>query len=348
VSYVHYDQVRQFSGAKGPARLVFFVIASYMDDESKCWPSLATIARDAFMGRTQTVEAIGKLVESGEVRLLRSKGGRSESGSGCSNVYQLTGQWNVPEIRTVRKPEPIGIPNRSETRLPNVPEKPKERAGNPATIHQEPSVEPPIQTPCIPLAEEPHSKAAVPPLEETAHAASPVPSPAECLEAMKVEWRANGLHKTERSSQGWSGNKIEKQVAEVVKEAGGIQRLQIAIRAYAQKLKSSDGWQKGAQQFSTFFGPGKATWKEYVAEDDTSAALGTHEAHEQWCRWFYSMTQEQQEAYWESLPSANPMPEKSDKPRSVFPLVNKTAMNKTRERLGLPLRDYDSLEQAAQ
>lgn len=92
------------------------------------------------------------------------------------------------------------------------------------------------------------------------------------FKAVKAAWKDAGLDRTEnaweaRGSQGYSSKGTPESVIRIAK-AEGIDRLCQSIYLYRAKLidnfQYNGGRQQAAQAFSTFFGPSKATWREFI------------------------------------------------------------------------------------
>lgn len=140
MSYQHVDLVLSNSGLRGPARFVLSVLASYMDDEGKCWPSFDTLAKKCNVCRSQIAVAVKRVVESGEVELLRAGGGNAP------NLYRLTENWSNASLESHTRPATrtrLENHTRLEIQMPTRPVLHVDPSGFPDTNHQEPPVEPP-------------------------------------------------------------------------------------------------------------------------------------------------------------------------------------------------------------
>jgi hypothetical protein len=133
------------SAARGSARLVLVVLADRADENGRCWPGLADIARRSGLETERAVRrALAKLVRLGEVTI--DPGG----GRGRTNVYTLRLPAPGPETRTGAQGfSPAGTPPRGAENpcaprakpLRAAPPNPDKRAGG---THSEPTVEPTV------------------------------------------------------------------------------------------------------------------------------------------------------------------------------------------------------------
>ena len=81
--------VLHHSKSKGTAKLVLLGIANHEGDGG-AWPSVATLMRYANMDRRSVQRAIQKLVEIGELQVLKQKGGNEMTHSALRpNLYRV-------------------------------------------------------------------------------------------------------------------------------------------------------------------------------------------------------------------------------------------------------------------
>jgi hypothetical protein len=81
--------VLHHSKSKGTAKLVLLGIANHEGDGG-AWPSVATLMRYANMDRRNVQRAIQKLVEMGELQVLKQKGGNDMTNSALRpNLYRV-------------------------------------------------------------------------------------------------------------------------------------------------------------------------------------------------------------------------------------------------------------------
>jgi Helix-turn-helix domain len=71
--------VLQHSRAKGVTRLVLISLANHANDQSMCWPSQRTIAREAGIGKGTVSLAIDRLLEMGELTIVLKGGSHSST-----------------------------------------------------------------------------------------------------------------------------------------------------------------------------------------------------------------------------------------------------------------------------
>jgi len=83
------------------------------------------------------------------------------------------------------------------------------------------------------------------------------------LQALRSVWEHCELHRSNRASQGWSGKGIQKRIGTLLK-VNCIEELQDSIRRYAARIQQDERWQDYAVQFSTFFGPKKEVYLEFL------------------------------------------------------------------------------------
>jgi hypothetical protein len=81
--------------------LVYLALAKHADGEGVCWPSMATIARVARVGRSKAFEAVKHLEARGYIR--RTARFRPDGGV-TSNVYQLLQMKVEPPVQNVDGP----------------------------------------------------------------------------------------------------------------------------------------------------------------------------------------------------------------------------------------------------
>lgn len=97
--------VLERSPTRGSARLVLLVLADRANDDGVCWPSVADTARRAALSERQTRRLLGKLQRIGELRVLRSGGGRRRDGAGSTNRVLLTAGRSAAELdRLIAEP----------------------------------------------------------------------------------------------------------------------------------------------------------------------------------------------------------------------------------------------------
>lgn len=68
------------------AKTVLLVLTSYADERGECWPSLATIAKNASCSRRKVIYALKTLSQRGLVTIQRRK---SSDGDADSNLYRV-------------------------------------------------------------------------------------------------------------------------------------------------------------------------------------------------------------------------------------------------------------------
>jgi len=114
-------------------------------------------------------------------------------------------------------------------------------------------------------------------------------TPDSPLAQLKRQWIEEGLDKTERASQGWLGNAIEKRIASLLTEIPPgrtspptLAELKATIHAYALKIKQRQDWRVGAVMFSTFFGPQKRLWLEFLQGVSIGAAPARRHSWDEW------------------------------------------------------------------
>lgn len=83
------------------------------------------------------------------------------------------------------------------------------------------------------------------------------------IETLRAVWQECGLHRSDRAGQGWHGKRIEKRVDALAAEVG-LDALRESIRRYARKIQEREDWAKYAFQFSTFFGPDKEPFRDFL------------------------------------------------------------------------------------
>lgn len=127
-------------------KMVLLVIAKHADDDSVCWPSHATIAREAGLCRRAVISALPPLVEQGWISITareRQNGGAtsnlytihmvdepSRSGAPVHQVHTTPTESNAQDLRSTRTPpvqeihtslslEPISEPTIEPARTPS-------------------------------------------------------------------------------------------------------------------------------------------------------------------------------------------------------------------------------------
>lgn len=95
--------VWEHSRATGVELLVLLAIADYTNDDGRAWPSQDTIARKARCSDRTVRRVVDRLVELGELAVLREGGGR-----GRSAVYRLT-------LTRTDRPGSVGNPDSDDT-----------------------------------------------------------------------------------------------------------------------------------------------------------------------------------------------------------------------------------------
>ena len=104
--------VLHHSKSKGTAKLVLLGIANHEGDGG-AWPSVATLMRYANMDRRSVQRAIQKLVEIGELQVLKQKGGNDMTHSALPGF-----EWMEPD-------EPMKQPRVASAAPPASPTPPK-------------------------------------------------------------------------------------------------------------------------------------------------------------------------------------------------------------------------------
>lgn len=108
---------------RGPSRAVLMALADRANDSGKCWPSLATIAKDAGVCLSTVKTALRKLRSGGFITWTNTT---TEDGDAGTNNYQLT-VWG----RAGDAPPKAGDAQRRTAPAPRVRQEPAEgRAGD--------------------------------------------------------------------------------------------------------------------------------------------------------------------------------------------------------------------------
>jgi hypothetical protein len=104
--------VLERSKVKLGARLVLIAIANHADERGdNCWPSIELLAREAGMTARQVYNVMPKLVESGELEILRGMGPRGVHRYRILPLAQK-GLWGDEEIAPEKS---SGVKNRAST-----------------------------------------------------------------------------------------------------------------------------------------------------------------------------------------------------------------------------------------
>lgn len=83
------------SSRKDGELLVLLALADFANDQGECWPSMPVLAQKARLTDRQTRKVLNKLEEIGEIRRIRSTGGRNKR-----NRYIVALAQN-PDINTL-------------------------------------------------------------------------------------------------------------------------------------------------------------------------------------------------------------------------------------------------------
>ncbi|MCK4340736.1 MAG: helix-turn-helix domain-containing protein [Phycisphaerae bacterium] len=89
------------SPVKGSALLVLLALADRADDRGICWPAISDVARRSRLGERATRKNVRKLVDVGELRIVRPGGGRKRSGDGWTNLYLIVAGRPESELDAV-------------------------------------------------------------------------------------------------------------------------------------------------------------------------------------------------------------------------------------------------------
>lgn len=95
------------------AKMVYVVLSGHVGPEGTCWPSHATIAREASMATSTVKRSLAELQDRG---LVKWRARERDDGGKSSNLYTLmvlVGVREEPEPTTPSRPEIIPSPNRS-------------------------------------------------------------------------------------------------------------------------------------------------------------------------------------------------------------------------------------------
>ena len=87
------------SKASGGDLLVLLAIADHANDSGEAWPSVPVLAQRSRLSDRQTRRVLGRLEESGELKRIRSNGGRNRS-----NRYQILIEENPDKITMTKLP----------------------------------------------------------------------------------------------------------------------------------------------------------------------------------------------------------------------------------------------------
>lgn len=98
------------SAARGSALLVLLALADRANDKGECWPSVGDIARRTRLGERAVRKVLRGLVATGELRILRSGGGRKRSGAGWTNSYLVVAGRSDDELNPERACAKPGTP----------------------------------------------------------------------------------------------------------------------------------------------------------------------------------------------------------------------------------------------
>lgn len=93
--------VWKHSPTKGSARLVLLALADNANDTGYCWPSQATIARKANLGKRHTIRVLEELEDQGCIKRIQ----RAENGKNLTTMYQVI---VTPETLSLVTPESPG------------------------------------------------------------------------------------------------------------------------------------------------------------------------------------------------------------------------------------------------
>lgn len=117
----------------GVKLLLLLALADYADDENRCFPKVATLARKIRVDERGTRRHLKELKDAGYVRVLDQSAGRK------SNIYQIFP--NPGEITMVKQP---GLNNHGKNTTPNPGE-----IATPPNLYNESPIEPPIIAPKV-------------------------------------------------------------------------------------------------------------------------------------------------------------------------------------------------------
>ena len=92
------------SSRKDGELLVLLALADFANDQGESWPSMPVLAHKARLSERQARKVLDKLVQAGEIRRVRSNGGRNRR-----NRYVILLSEN-PEIKTLIKEQGLNNP----------------------------------------------------------------------------------------------------------------------------------------------------------------------------------------------------------------------------------------------
>ena len=92
------------SKTKDGKLLVMLALADFANDEGESWPSMPVLADKARLSERQARKVLDKLEQAGEIRRIRSNGGRNRR-----NHYVILLSEN-PEIKTLKKEQGLNNP----------------------------------------------------------------------------------------------------------------------------------------------------------------------------------------------------------------------------------------------
>ncbi|RME58370.1 helix-turn-helix domain-containing protein [Candidatus Parcubacteria bacterium] len=95
------------STTSGTKKLVLLALADEADDWGYCYPSIPYIARRCNVSERTVYRAIDDLIANGDVRQIRSGGGRNMQGKGYSNVYQVITTLSPQQIKLSEQASPL-------------------------------------------------------------------------------------------------------------------------------------------------------------------------------------------------------------------------------------------------
>ena len=98
------SRVWAHSQKKSGELLVMLALADFADDDGLCWPSIPVLAQKARLTDRQVQYLLPKLVQSGELRIDRSNGGRNRR-----SRYIVTVQENSANISLKKFTEIISL-----------------------------------------------------------------------------------------------------------------------------------------------------------------------------------------------------------------------------------------------
>ena len=98
------SRVWAYSSRKDGELLVLLALADFANDQGECWPSMPVLADKARLTERQARKVLNKLALAGEIRRVRSNGGRNRR-----NRYIILLPEN-PEIKTLKKEQGLNNP----------------------------------------------------------------------------------------------------------------------------------------------------------------------------------------------------------------------------------------------